>query len=163
MRIGVLGRGDKVLMDVFNKFIESANLREIKKIGSRFTWTNKQECPIMSNIDRVLVSTEWEDSHPLTSPRSITRIGSDHWPLLLDTGGPNNIKKRQFYFERQWMQVDGFTDLVRKRWLVGRGRYPENAYSLDKWHGNISMLRKFLKGWGDNMRGGYRRQKENLL
>jgi len=39
----------------------------------------------------------------------------------------------------------------------------ESAYSLDKWHGNLVMLRQFLKGWGANIRGDYRREKEALL
>ena len=39
----------------------------------------------------------------------------------------------------------------------------ESAYYLDKWHGNLVMLRQFLKGWGANIRGDYRREKEALL
>jgi hypothetical protein len=28
--------------------------------GNRYTWTNKQENPIRSNLDSVLVTKEWE-------------------------------------------------------------------------------------------------------
>ena len=45
-------------MDMFNNFIEKFELRELHRGGSKYTWTNKQEVPIQSNIDRVLVSTE---------------------------------------------------------------------------------------------------------
>ena len=34
---------------------------------------------------------------------------------------------------------------------------------MDKWHGLISNLRKMLKGWGNNLRGDFRRKKEELL
>jgi hypothetical protein len=47
-------------MRAFNDFIESNELREIHRVGEEFTWTNNQSYPIMSNIDKVLVTTEWE-------------------------------------------------------------------------------------------------------
>ena len=81
------GVGDARLMDMFNNFIEKFELRELHRGGSKYTWTNKQEVPIQSNIDRVLVSTEWEEKFPLATLTSLTRLGSDHNPLLLHLGG----------------------------------------------------------------------------
>lgn len=52
---------------------------------------------------------------------------------------------------------------VGDRWQTIKDRCPEQSYSLDKWHGSISNLRQFLKGWGHNLRGEYRRKKDNLL
>ena len=46
------------LMNTFNEFISDNKLFEIKRGGARFTWTNKQKCPIMVNLDRFLVSTD---------------------------------------------------------------------------------------------------------
>jgi hypothetical protein len=43
---------------MFNSFIEDTALRKIKRVGGRFTWTNKQRNPVMSNLDRFLVSGE---------------------------------------------------------------------------------------------------------
>jgi hypothetical protein len=40
---------------MFNSFIEDTTLREIKRVGGRFTWTNKQRNPVMSNLDRFCV------------------------------------------------------------------------------------------------------------
>jgi endonuclease/exonuclease/phosphatase family metal-dependent hydrolase len=60
--------------------------------GGEFTWTNNQSNPIMSNIDRVLVTTEWELKYPTCTLTSLTRIGSDHNPILLDTGVNPNKK-----------------------------------------------------------------------
>jgi hypothetical protein len=34
---------------------------------------------------------------------------------------------------------------------------------MDKWHGGVATLRNFLKGWGRNIRGEYRRKKEELM
>ena len=72
-------------MQLFNDFIADLALREIDRIGARFTWTNRQASPTQSVLDRVLVSPEWDLRCSLASLRAITRIGSDHVPLLLSS------------------------------------------------------------------------------
>ena len=72
-------------MQLFNDWITELGLREIERTGARFTWTDRQADPTRSVLDRVLVSPEWELRCPLTSLRAITRIGSDHVPLLLSS------------------------------------------------------------------------------
>jgi hypothetical protein len=57
---------DVGLMTLFNDFIDFHQLRELVRSGERYTWTNKQLNPIMSVLDRVLVSTEWESLSPWT-------------------------------------------------------------------------------------------------
>jgi hypothetical protein len=47
-------------MDMFNSFINDDAIMELVRGGSRYTWTNKQENPIRSNLDSVLVTKEWE-------------------------------------------------------------------------------------------------------
>ena len=44
------------MMEAFNEMINNTALRELHRIGSHFTWTNKQNPPIMCVLDRVLVS-----------------------------------------------------------------------------------------------------------
>uniref|UniRef100_A0A453EX03 Endonuclease/exonuclease/phosphatase domain-containing protein n=4 Tax=Aegilops tauschii subsp. strangulata TaxID=200361 RepID=A0A453EX03_AEGTS len=70
-------------MQMFNDCIADLGLREIDRIGARFTRTNRQASPTQSVLDRVLVSPEWDLRCSLASLRAITRIGSDHVPLLL--------------------------------------------------------------------------------
>jgi len=43
-------------MDAFNDVIDEAELRELNRGGSRYTWTNKQLHPIQSVLDRVFVN-----------------------------------------------------------------------------------------------------------
>jgi hypothetical protein len=49
-----------IWMDMFNSFINDTTLIEIVRGGNMFTWTNKQNNPIRSVLDRVFVSKEWE-------------------------------------------------------------------------------------------------------
>jgi endonuclease/exonuclease/phosphatase family metal-dependent hydrolase len=79
------GVGNVALMNAFNSFIERFSSREVHMEGPKFTWTNKHECPIMSNIDRVSVTTEWDLKFSLASLPTLMRLGSDHCPMILDT------------------------------------------------------------------------------
>jgi exonuclease III len=156
---------DQKLVDAFNNFIEKLSLREMHRGGPRFTWTNKQVDPTQSNLDRVIVSTDWETKFPLSNLTTLTRIGSDHCTLMLDTGeGAGTHKERQFFFEKQWCHTEGFLQLVDNKWGEVRAKCPEEAYSLDRWHGGGgSALRNFLKGWRRNIRGDYKKERDELM
>jgi exonuclease III len=92
------------LMEAFNEMINNTALRELHRTGSRFTWTNKQNPQIMCVLDRVLVSNPWEDKFNLASVVTTPRLGSDHNPLIVDTG--NNLSRQQHYFRfsAHWLQ-----------------------------------------------------------
>ncbi|KAJ1271692.1 hypothetical protein BS78_06G145400 [Paspalum vaginatum] len=75
---------DKGLMDAFNEFIGVNSLREIKRSGSRFSWTNKQLDPVLVNL--ILVSIEWEERFPLCMSWTMTRVRSDHNPVVFESG-----------------------------------------------------------------------------
>lgn len=45
-----------------------------------FTWSNNQNNPIFSTIDRVFSSIDWESHFPLSTLVSFSRVGSDHAP-----------------------------------------------------------------------------------
>jgi hypothetical protein len=47
-------------MQVFNDCIADLGLRELDRVGARFTWTNRQADPTTSVLDRVFISPEWE-------------------------------------------------------------------------------------------------------
>lgn len=55
---------DAKLMDSFNNFIGSYQLRELARAGPRYTWTNKQGNPVLAKLDRILVSSDWEEASP---------------------------------------------------------------------------------------------------
>jgi endonuclease/exonuclease/phosphatase family metal-dependent hydrolase len=79
------------LMDIFNEFIGSYQLRELKRSSLRYTWTNKQNIPIMVNLDRVMFSLGWEERFPSSVSWGLTRIGSDHVPIVVDNGESLNL------------------------------------------------------------------------
>jgi len=54
-----------LLITQFNDFIGNHQLREVTRVGSKYTWTNKQHVPILVNLDRFLMTSDWEDRFPL--------------------------------------------------------------------------------------------------
>ena len=76
---------------LFNAIIENLDLREIDLSGRQFTWANRRDTPTFEKLDRILASVEWEQKFPLVSVRTLTRTGSDHTPLLLDSGNHAHI------------------------------------------------------------------------
>lgn len=107
---------DMNLMNQFNDFIGKHQLRELARAGSKYTWTNKQGCPVLAKLDRILVTTEWESKFPLCLSWSLTRVGSDHSPIILDSGEQGAPRPKYFFFENQWILQPGFKDMLIDKW-----------------------------------------------
>jgi hypothetical protein len=145
---------------LFNAIIESLNLREIVLSGRQFTWANRRETPTYEKLDRILASVSWEQKYPLVSVRALTRSGSDHTPLLLDSGDHAfKGNKTHFSFELAWLKTEGFAEIVAREWAA----ISAGSNSLEVWQNKIRHLRQFLRGWAKNLSGSYRVEKEHLL
>lgn len=131
------------LMEKFNEFIANNKLLEINRKGSRFTWTNKQKCPIMVNLDRVLVSTDYESNYPLCSVFTLPRVGSDHSPMCRTLGEEEIKRSGRFYFDKNWLSIENFRDVAIQRWGDICDKMPDMIYSLDSWNGGLASLRHF--------------------
>jgi hypothetical protein len=145
---------------IFNAIIESLNLREIALSGRQYTWASRRETPTYEKLDRVLASVEWEQKFPLVSVRALPRSGSDHTPLLIDSGNHAHLgNKSRFSFELSWFQQAGFYDMVAAEWAAG----PRGVSPIDTWQKKIRHLRRFLRGWAKNLSGKYKLEKERLI
>jgi hypothetical protein len=152
------GNVNESLVQLFNQFVDDVSLREMHRQGGSFTWTNKQEIPIMAVLDRVFVSNDWEAQFPLANTRSLTRVGSDHNPLLVETDSVLNIRASIFRFDATWLSQEGFVDWVVNKWPQ---RKKENI--LDHWNITSQLLRRNLRGWSINWGSVQRKLKQNLL
>lgn len=154
---------DRNLINMFNSFIGTHQLRELARSGPRFTWSNKRANPVLANLDRILVSTEWEERFPLCLTWSLTRAGSNHAPIILDTGEHGAPRPRYFHFENQWLLLPDFRQMVEDKWQTSKERRPIDCYSLDGWHGSLCHLRQHLNGWNRWRIGQQNKEKDDLI
>jgi hypothetical protein len=150
-------------MRMFNDCIADLALREITTVGARYTWSNNRVDLVQSVLDRVFVSVEWEMAFPLCALRAITRIGSDHSPLLLSSGGGAPPRLNRFHFEDFWLDQEGFVEAVGAKWAVAMLSPPHVYNAVDVWHHCAKTVRQFMRGWGANVRAELRQKKGLLL
>ena len=145
---------------IFNTIIESLELKELCLSGRQYTWASRREITTYEKLDRFLASVEWEQKFPLVTVHALMRTGSDHTPLLINSGDQaHKGNKNHFSFELSWMRHEGFYEMVAKEWgSVVHGNSP-----TDIWQNKVRHLRQFLKGWAKNMTSEYRKLKEKLL
>jgi hypothetical protein len=60
--------------------------------------------------------------------------------------------------ESAWFLDPEFKVEVRKHWPV---RYRGSV--MDYWHNQQVRLRRFMKGWGANFRGAFKKEKKFLM
>ncbi|XP_073358166.1 uncharacterized protein [Aegilops tauschii subsp. strangulata] len=124
-----------VLMQMFNDCIADLGLREIDRVGARFTWTNRQAAPTQSILDRVLVSPEWDLRCSLASLRAITRFAG-----FVDAVGV------------RWLEARALSQSLSRP-----------SSTVDSWHFCAKRGRQFMKGWGANLGRDLRERKKALL
>jgi exonuclease III len=148
-------------LELFNNHIAEWGLREIPRTGVRFTWTNKQLNPVRCVLDRVFFSPTLEPHFPLCTLTAEMSLGSDHTPLIFDSGEGVPPKSNRFFFKSGWLEVEGFQELLQDCWdnLLSR---VQGRDIVDWWKFMSTGLRQKLKGWNAN-KGRENREHKQLL
>ncbi|CAA0837917.1 Unknown protein, partial [Striga hermonthica] len=102
----------------FNSFVSDMNMMEVNSTGYAFTWSNNRAMPglIEEKLDRAFCSLDWSHSYPNASVTNILRSSSDHAALLLSIGPPTLKRKAPFQFDKRWLCMEGFNDVVTSAW-----------------------------------------------
>jgi hypothetical protein len=134
--------GDLNDMFLFNEIIGHLGLLELQLKGRKFTWSNKQNIPLLEQLDWFFTSSNWILIYPNTMVFPLAHSGSDHVPCVvsIDTNIP---KAKIFWFENYWVQMLGFLDCVKESWGKPSHKKHSSAILADKLKG----LRFDLKKW----------------
>jgi hypothetical protein len=94
-------------MLLFNEAISSLGIDEIRLHGRWFTWTNKQQPPLLERLDCFFSSFAWTLRYPHTIAWSFIIETSNHWSCV------NEIKTyipkgKIFRFKNCWMTERAF-------------------------------------------------------
>jgi hypothetical protein len=144
--------------EMFNWIINSYGLREIALVGGKFTWSNNHDIPTLEKLDRLLVNDKWESLFPLTTLRKRPRLMSDHNPLLLCTEQDQKKKAKHFSFETSWLKQEEFIIRVKEIWT----KPVVTKDAIEKWYIKLNRIKKFLKGWGDSLKGHTKKHRISL-
>lgn len=89
-------------------------LRELDRAGGAFTWSNNKENPTLEKLDRLLMSSGWEQLFPLANVHKFTRLVSNHNPLILDTLEEREPRHKSFRFESSWIQREDSVSTIER-------------------------------------------------
>ncbi|KAJ4798488.1 RNA-directed DNA polymerase (reverse transcriptase)-related family protein [Rhynchospora pubera] len=140
-------------MNQLNTFIDGAHLLDVPLEEKRFTWSNKQPIPVMSRLDRVLLSGVWNSHYPLIKLLPLATVVSDHTPLLLKCRQLTTIPK-PFRMELFWLHNEHAQRIIHEVWqkmvFTGQPLHSFNAKTINlhkalrEWHvANFSMSNVF--------------------
>ena len=73
-------------MQEFSNFILEQGLIDLPLQGGAFTWSNSRKVASKARLDRLLFSVDWEDKFPMVSQRRMSRLFSDHFPIVIEGG-----------------------------------------------------------------------------
>jgi hypothetical protein len=103
-------------MAKFRAMLNITEMKDIKLVGRRFTWSNEQNPPTLVRLDRAICNVDWDASFPNAQLTAISSSISDHCPLVLSCAG--KIKRYSgFRFEAFWPHVEGYAQTVADAWV----------------------------------------------
>ena len=96
----------------FYDFISLHGLMDIPMEGALYTWSYTSSA---SRLDRFLFSPLLADYLTLFAQRRLSRVLSNHYPILLEWGS-HWRGRTPFRFENMWLRVENFVDKVKAWW-----------------------------------------------
>ena len=146
-----------IAMRRFSAFISKQSLVDLPLVGGTFTRSNSREVASRSRLDRFLLSTDWEENFLFVCQRHLSRLLSDHFPILLE-GGNLHGGKKPFRFENMWLKDEGFLERVSSWWETYLFQGTPSFSLANK----LKMLKLDLKRWNVEEFGNIGLRVQNL-
>ncbi|KAB5545180.1 hypothetical protein DKX38_013292 [Salix brachista] len=113
---GNLDSGGSAFVD----WIDRNHLIDLGFSGSKFTWCNKRNAEgiIWKRIDRGLSNSAWRLLFPEAHLSHLTRINSDHCPIMIRLDSNHSITRVciPFRFQAMWLSHPDFATIIRDSW-----------------------------------------------
>ncbi|KAF4373715.1 hypothetical protein G4B88_030058 [Cannabis sativa] len=130
------------------RMVHRSGLIDLGFQGPVYTWakggssSNGVSKMKRARLDRGLSSTDWRILFPNAIVNHLSASQSDHRPLLLDTLGGANCKRRQFKYENMWARDPRCFWVVKEAW---KGRLHSNP--MINFHRKVKATSKKLQSW----------------
>jgi hypothetical protein len=141
-------------MFLFNEIIGHLGLLELPLKERRYTWSNKQNNPLLEQLDWFFTSTNWISDYPNSMVLPLANTGSDHVPcvVVIDTSMP---KTKLFRFENYWVDMLGFKECVSESWsnishksssaTIITDKLKNLRYALKKWYVSLARINYLIQ------------------
>lgn len=107
----------------FATVLDDCNLIDLGMVGGKFTWFRKRNNRLIlsKRLDRALSDIDWRTAFPDATVEVITRVHSDHSPLLVQCGGPElrAVSNHPFRFVAAWAEHPNYKRVVEQAWQRG--------------------------------------------
>ncbi|KAF4402323.1 hypothetical protein G4B88_003244 [Cannabis sativa] len=106
----------------FRRMVNRAGLVDLGFQGSGYTWSKGRNSSSQgggvkrARLDRGLASIDWRIMFPNAIVHHLAASESDHRPILLDTSGGVNAKRRTFKYENMWARDPCCFWVVKEAW-----------------------------------------------
>ncbi|XP_038991401.1 uncharacterized protein LOC120114622 [Hibiscus syriacus] len=131
-------------------FVFNNSLVDIGFNGLPFTWARGS---LRQQLDRCLVNVGWANAFPDSFVLHLDRLGSDHWPIILQTKTVSTQRPNLIFgFFLSWHDHPAFNDVLRKAW--------NNTLDVRI---NLQSLQPILSNWNAKEFGNIGQHKRHLI
>ena len=101
----------------FRECLVAAEIMDLRGSGSRFSWWNSNiNAPVFKKLDRCLVNANWLQEFSLSYSCCMARGISDHHPVALSLGLPEERIFKPFQFFQHLINDPQFSTVVSNAW-----------------------------------------------
>ncbi|XP_070041580.1 uncharacterized protein [Nicotiana tomentosiformis] len=132
------------VVDNFRHCINTCNRTDMGFKGSIYTWWNgrAEEDFISKRLDQVFANMELQLLWPGLEITHLSKIGSDHRPLLIAYNPESVPIKKSFRFLNFWTKHESFKAVVKENWQED---FHANSFILFNY--KLKKLKKALSTW----------------
>ncbi|XP_016173926.1 uncharacterized protein LOC107616488 [Arachis ipaensis] len=113
------GRTDTQACRKFANWINNCSLIYLGHVGTKYTWRGPKwegQERVFKRPDRALANAPWRTSYPEARVDVLTRIQSDHHPIMVSLEPPNSrTSNRPFRYEAMWRLHPEFPEFIQER------------------------------------------------
>ncbi|KAL4388382.1 hypothetical protein GQ457_09G019490 [Hibiscus cannabinus] len=135
---------------LFGDFLFEIGLLDMGFHGPQFTWRRGN---LFQRLDRCLCNKAWYDSFSMSEVFHLVKLGSDHRPILLDSGvRRENSGCKPFRYLAAWNEHVDFPSMLARSW--------SNELSI---HENIIQFQEMSSAWSLEVFGHIGNRKRHIL
>ncbi|KAL4364157.1 hypothetical protein GQ457_04G008120 [Hibiscus cannabinus] len=135
---------------LFGEFLFETGLLDMGFHGPQFTWRRGN---LFQRLDRCLCNKSWYDSFSMSEVFHLVKLGSDHRPILLDSGvRRENSGCKPFRYLAAWNEHVDFPSMLARSW--------SNELSI---HENINQFQQMSSAWSLEVFGHIGNRKRHIL